>query len=136
MLVDEPLLPDAGPAPGCCPEEPPWLELPGRCRDELPLVELPDAPEVPLGLPPYVELPELMPDCDPLVPGDPTLLAPEPPCCIAMVRVRDSTICSSRATRASIDPEPVVLELNVPLLPSVPLLLEEPRLPEPPMVEL
>jgi hypothetical protein len=145
--VLDPLDPGVGLEPGCCEDELPWEELPGDvpltpCCDELPLVELPDAPVL-LRLPPYVELPALIPLCDPLVPGDPTLLELSPPCCIAMVRLSDSTICSSRARRASIDPEPVVLELNVPLLPnapllapSVPLLLDVPKVPEPPTLEL
>lgn len=127
--------------PGCCVDELPCDEVPcveplERCCDELPVVELSDAP-VALRLPPNVELPELIPLCDPVVPGEPTLLAPAPLCCIAMVRLSDSTICSRRATRASNDPDPVVGELNVPLLPKVPLLLLElPKVPEPPIVEL
>jgi hypothetical protein len=49
---------------------------------------------------------------------------------MATVRVRDSTICSKRATRASIEPEPLTLLL----LPRVPL-LELPSVPEPPTEE-
>lgn len=115
--------------------------VPGRCCGDplceaLPAVELPGVP-APLRLPPKVELPELIPDCDPLVPGVPTLLPGALCCCcIATVRVKDSTMRSSRATRASMEPEPEMLEgpdPGVPL-PSVPLLeLEDvPSVPDPP----
>lgn len=96
------------------------LELPGVLRLP-PNVELPEAPELPL-----------MPLCELLVPGAPTLLLdPLWLCCIAMVRVRDSTICSKRATRASNEPEPLIL---LPPL-NVPLLVELPSVPEPPTEE-
>ena len=96
------------------------LELPGVLRLP-PSVELPDAPELPL-----------MPLCELLDPGAPTLLAPLwLCCCIAIVRVSDSTICSRRATRASNEPEPLTL---LPLL-NVPLLVELPKVPEPPIDE-
>jgi hypothetical protein len=71
-----------------------------------------------------------MPLCELLEAGEPTLLL-DPLwlcCCIATVRVSDSTICSRRATRASNEPDPLML---LPL-PNVPLLLELPSVPEPP----
>lgn len=122
--------------PGVCEEEPLGeVLLPLRGVVELPgAVEL--LPDPSLELLP--EVPELMPDCEPLVPldGEPTLLLePLCPCCccccIAIVRVSDWTICSRRATRASIEPEPLTLVLNVPLpLFKVPLLVLEPSVPE------
>ena len=64
----------------------------GRC-DGLPLcglVPLEGVPELP-GVPNDPELLELMPDCDPLVPGVPTLLLPLTPGVVAW-RSRVSTI--------------------------------------------
>lgn len=96
------------------------LKLPLELR-LLPDTELPDAPE-------------LMPDCCPLVPGVPIPLAPAPLCCCnAIVRVSDSTICSRRATRASSEPEPEMLDDPAP---SAPLLGVDPlNVPEPPTVD-
>ena len=139
-VVLEPLLvPGVGDVPGGYVElEPgaPGVLEPRGC--EMPLW----LPGEPAALPGVVleELEpglELIPDCDPPRPGVPTLPAAAPPCCcMATVRVSDSTICSRRAIRASMEPAPGVVLLKEPL-PNVPLVepaapLELPRVPEPP----
>ena len=112
--------------PGRCEELPGWLLcvlLPG------------EAPGV-RGVLKEPELLDLIPDCEPLMPGEPTLLPALCRCCIAIVRVSDSTICSRRATRASNEPEPLIElpKLPVPEL-SVPLLELEPSVSDPVAVE-
>jgi len=146
--LDELLLPgvvDPGELEVPCDEVPevpcePLCDPPCELLPEVEEPAAPDAPDAPLRLLGYVELPGLIPRCEPAAPGDPIPLAPAPLCCcIATVRLSDSTICSSRAIRASSEPAPEIElpELNVPLPPAaLPLAPDDvPNVPDPPTDE-